>query len=477
MKYIKKLAVPFLFVMPFIIGIIGFLMEGESLLDSAYNSFALYAVNPLYEEKNFLIEITRWLAPAVVASGLLVFVKELSRKIKDFFLCMKKDSFAIYGDSAERQELAGCIDNAVISSDLTFKDADNHIIMFNDDGESFRFFNKNRERLKNKNVYIKSDNIEMFKNDSDEFRIINLNELVARNYWVEHNLMKYFAEGKNEIQISLIGFDGIAQEILNYAILNNIYSLSQKITYHIWGDCELYSSVHSDLNLMNSDKIVYHKESWQSSIDIISESDRIIFPVLPAMDSLIMLAEKCRKSDIHCYKLDENLLGIVRDEGIVSFGQIEKILIKDSVFLTDVYRSAKLLNFRYACLYGDAKESDGEEGIEAQWKKLNTFLRTSNISASDYHSIRKIIAENTEYSDSVMAEMEHIRWSRFHFLNHWRAGVTENGKKDSSNRIHPCLVPFEALPQIDKEKDSETIKLLTEIQKKQTKGSRKNVLK
>lgn len=463
MKSIKKIILPLVFILPFILGMIGFLLEGEKLLDSAYYSFALYAVNPLYEEKNILIEIARWLAPAVVASGLLVFIKETSQRIKDFFVCSKKNSVALYGDSSEISKLKKCIDNVVISKDNSIKDADNHIILFKDDVTSFRFYNENKEHFGRKKVFIKSDSIEMFKNDNDGFKILNFNEIVARNYWVAHNLIQYFINRQEEIQVAIIGFDGVTQGLLDAAVLNNVYSLNQKITYHIWGDSSVYAGIHSNLNLMNSDNIVYHSEKWQNDIELISKIDRIIFPVLPDIGSLVMLADKCVENEIHCYNLDESIIKIINNPKVLSFGDNRNTFTAQNLFLNDIYYSAKRLNFKYACLYGQAKESDGDADVEAEWRKLDNFTKNSNISAANYHLIRQIITNNIQYTDLELAEMEHIRWCRFHFLNHWKEGKTENGKKDSVNRIHPCLVPFDRLSEEDKQKDVEAIDVLNVV--------------
>ena len=463
MKHIKKIVFALFFILPFVLGLIGFLIEGEEILDAAYYSFALYAVNPLYEHKNALIEITRWTAPAVVASGLMVFIKEVSQRVKEFFICSKKDSFALYGDGAEIADVKKCVENVVVSKDNSIKDADNHIIMFKDDKESFKFYNENMELLNGKKVFIKSDNIEMFKNDNDKFNVLNFNEIVARSYWVEHNLMQYFIKDQKELQIAIVGFNSIAQKILEAAVLNNIYSLNQKITYHIWGDGTVFEAVHSDLDLKNSDRIIFHPEEWKKDIDLILKSDRVIFSVLPDLGSLMMLSDKCDKTEIHCYNLDENILKIINNPNIVSFGQNEKIITKENILLNDIYYYAKRLNFRYACLYEKAKESDGDEGVEREWKKLDNFTKNSNICAASYHLIRQIITESMTHTDMELAEMEHIRWCRFHFLNHWKEGKTENGKKDSINKIHPCLVPFEELKGEDRQKNIEAIEVLSEL--------------
>ncbi len=465
MKYIKKMALPSLFVLPFIVGVIGYLFEGEALLDAAYYSFTLYAVNPVYEDKNLLIEIARWLAPAVLASGLLVFIKELGQRIRDFFVSLGRDSFTIYGDSEEVPAFKNAVGKAVISKDMSVRDTDNHIIMFKDEAQSFRFFEKNRERLEGKTVFIKSDSIEMFKNDSDSFRILNLKEMVARSYWREHNLMKYFLAGQQEIQVAFIGFDGIARKLLDYALLNNIYSLGQKITYRVWGDSKLYEGVHPKLKLMNGDDLVFHGEKWQEDVGIISRCDRIIFSDVTDISDLFMLADKCRESEIHCYNLDKSMLDAFNNPSILSFGCSEDVLTKESIFLKDVYYSAKRLNFHYECLYGGAKEEDGEKAMEECWKKLDSFLKTSNISSADYHLMRRIITEKADLTDAELAEMEHIRWCRVHFLNHWKEGSNAQGEKDKKKRLHPCLVPFEQLKQIDKDKDYESVKILSEVLK------------
>ena len=66
--------------------------------------------------------------------------------------------------------------------------------------------------------------------------------------------------------------------------------------------------------------------------------------------------------------------------------------------------------------------------------------------------------------DDVYAEMEHIRWCRYHYLNHWRFGETADGKKDSKNRIHPCLIPFADLPESNKKKDRDGIETLLQLE-------------
>lgn len=54
----------------------------------------------------------------------------------------------------------------------------------------------------------------------------------------------------------------------------------------------------------------------------------------------------------------------------------------------------------------------------------------------------------------TIAELEHMRWCRYHYIHNWKYGETI----DASKRTHKCLVPFEELSEAEKLKDIEAIK-------------------
>ena len=63
-----------------------------------------------------------------------------------------------------------------------------------------------------------------------------------------------------------------------------------------------------------------------------------------------------------------------------------------------------------------------------------------------------------------LAELEHIRWCRYHYLNNWHYGIPENGKtKDLEKRIHCDLVPYSDLNEEAKERDRDNIRTLLSI--------------
>ena len=73
----------------------------------------------------------------------------------------------------------------------------------------------------------------------------------------------------------------------------------------------------------------------------------------------------------------------------------------------------------------------------------------------------------TEINDDqleLLSELEHIRWSRFHYLNNWRYEKLPDGvRKDSVRRIHRDLIPYSELNEPAKEKDRENIRVMLKI--------------
>ncbi|MBQ2059268.1 MAG: hypothetical protein II488_05785, partial [Firmicutes bacterium] len=112
--------------------------------------------------------------------------------------------------------------------------------------------------------------------------------------------------------------------------------------------------------------------------------------------------------------------------------------------------------------------------LEAEWEKLDTFTRYSNISSADYHEVRlRMLEAMGEPADAgaispermeLLAELEHMRWCRYHLLNNWSYGVPEGGKnKDAERRVHRDLKPYAQLSEAEKQKDRDAVRVMLEL--------------
>ncbi len=68
------------------------------------------------------------------------------------------------------------------------------------------------------------------------------------------------------------------------------------------------------------------------------------------------------------------------------------------------------------------------------------------------NTVKRLIEKGV--SVECLAELEHIRWCRYHYIHNWKYGAVT----DNTARTHNCLIPFNELSKEEKEKDVEAIK-------------------
>ena len=463
----KKKILACLFVLPFIMATVGYMLSGVPVVDAAYAGVELYFLNLLYNPENIWAEIARWTAPIMTASGILLALRGVVKHIRDYLLCFREDSTAVYGDSEAAELAARLLSHGTFASDRLLPRARNHVLMFEDDVKNLDFYQDHESAFASDRVYMKLEQIDSSLLKENHLRFFNVNEIICRNYWKNHNLLQYLQDDHMEVRIAIIGFDALGQKLLTYGLMNNIYIKPQKITYHIFGDSALYENLHKDLPLMNEDSIIYHGNTWENSMDILRTMHRIIVTEEGQLGLLQSLISACPDVEIDYYSKEGPILeSIFKTDMLCSFGYLEEIYTDDNIKKDALYRLAKELNYKYACMYGGVETSDRENAMEEEWEKLDGFTKASNIASADYHGIRVLLLQSLEksgktFTEDELSEAEHIRWSRFHYLNYWTYGIPENGKnKDAAHKIHKCLIPYEELPKEEKDKDYEAVKLL-----------------
>lgn len=133
----KKILKAVLFILPFIVGGIGYILAGESISDSFYAAASLYGMNLVFDATNIWIEIARWAAPFATATALLYAFTKLLTYLKWRIVSFFHDSVAVYTDSDIQIEFGDKV-REIYSAEVK-KSAKSHIILMENDVDSFDF--------------------------------------------------------------------------------------------------------------------------------------------------------------------------------------------------------------------------------------------------------------------------------------------------------------------------------------------------
>ena len=452
MKDILKKAAPAFFFVPFVLGSVGYIIEGNRVTDSLYAGFSLYFTSIVLDSYNIWIEIARWTAPLATATAILRIFEKAGRNILWRLQSRLGDSVAVYTDA----DIRIVFDNKtrVFYAGRNIKQtAKSHIIMLDSDTESLKFYEGNKDKLRSGSVYIGLREIDCgLVKEKREVHFFDVNGAVSRLLW-EHAAL--WEKQKERMSVVIWGRGHLGENILCYGLLTNIYSEKQKITYHIIGN-NSFEIKHPQMPLMNRDEIIFHTKEDSDSWEVVRNADMVIIAESISAALLQAIAVNGRNARIYYYS---QMAGDVGDclqfTNLIPFGRDVDIYTDENIRREKLVEEAKKQNLKYAEQYNG----------ETEWNKLNGFLQWSNISSADFgHVLAGLLRQNPELDDDILAELEHIRWCRFHYLNYWTYGEPLDGKdKDPVRRIHKCLCPYQELSPENKSKDRAVV---TEIRKR-----------
>ena len=434
-------------ILPFFIGLLcysSFYTENGNLYpiaDAVYSSLKLYTgVTEGGIPLTAPIEIARFLA---LSTTLTILVKALNR-IMDFADWLKlrfMKPTVIYGDS----DYADCVFESlgklrrIRGGEDLIQGASRYLLMFSDDTRNLRFYNKHYEYLKDRNVCIMLDNVSRQNIENTKLTLFSAAENSARQYW------RSYPVEKSE-RIAFIGFGGVGENLLLYGLQMNIIDPAQHFEYHIFGDAEEFRREHTKLDKMAPDEIFFHGEQEYKYSEL-SGFDRIIVCSstreggVIAQASKILAAVSLPTIYIYAPKGDivTNFFGKARN---VCFGSAKETASIDIILNEKTMQAARAQHEHYRQQYG---------GVP--WEQLDSFKRYSNVSSSDYmFTLERLMEKGV--SVETLAELEHIRWCRYHYLNNWKYGK----ERDDVKRLHPDLIPFSELSEDAVRKDIEAIK-------------------
>lgn len=493
-----------------LLGMVGYIRsEGYETYKALLSSLKLLKVylDPLPEEP--LLEVARWTG-IIFLFGL--FYTALVAIIEGNILWSKArraDAVAVHGDSIYVEQLIDSLGRRGIHSDhpLAFK-ARRQVVMFDSDDKSLAFYQKHSQKLKeNQEMHLCLDIGNHIGVEQNNIYVFNIAEVKAISYWKDH-----YCSGPETITV--IGDGKLAEAVLYWGLLTNVFDLTSGIKYQVFGDYSRFIALHRDIAHMieqyGGDSIEFIKDPWYENIDQIKEADRIILcdDTCDNVETANLLCGAGDFTNIHLFTdisnvetlIDANRCQIV---GEISKENIEKILLMDDIHTAGkmchaVYMLSEKEDRGHALTYEDVSSYIGREefydgytkefdqdGVTSSykvggWNETDAFTRGSNYAAAIHDPLKeKLLAGQGLHAAGMNAEenmaayhkldqavrdrlqeIEHIRWCRYHFLNSWKApdgDIIVDGKKkakDAARRLHSCLVPYTDLSEKNKEKDA-----------------------
>lgn len=448
-KYILDIFSLLYKILPFFIGLYCyypfFINQKDHLypfLDAVYASLKLYSG---CTESGIvigeLLQLARFLALAATFS-ILVSVFNKMNGIVNWIKLFNHNSTVVYGESGYADHLYKQLDRRLRirgGEDTFVNNASRYMLMFSSDAKNLDFYNRNYEKLKDKNVYIMLDNISRQNIENRLITVFSIAENCARQFWQNEPVEK-------SEKIAIIGFGNIGKSILLYGLQVNLIDPGQHFEYHIYGDGTEFRREHTELAQMTPDDIIFHDDGAYEYAEIM-DFDRIIIcgdmkdSGIVTASSLIAAAPV--KGRIYLYAPNGDIVtNLFGSDRITCFGTAEEIASIDIIFNKKLMEDARRQHEYYYKKYGGTP-----------WEKLDCFRRYSNVSSSDYMNMIKRLVERGVSADRL-AELEHIRWCRYHYIHNWKYDAVT----DNAARTHNCLIPFNELSEEEKAKDVEAIK-------------------
>jgi len=120
--------------------------------------------------------------------------------------------------------------------------------------------------------------------------------------------------------------------------------------------------------------------------------------------------------------------------------------------------------------YKEQRRQYGEEPEYESFDNQPEYLKDSGFKNVDsmlvkvryfgYHlekdtgSNENVVMEFDARQIEVLSKLEHIRWMEERLGNGWVYGI----EKDVERKVSPCLIPWEELPEYEKEKDRRVVR-------------------
>lgn len=305
-----------------------------------------------------------------------------------------------------------------------------------------------------------------------DLRFFDRSELCASMYWQRYPLTR------QEHRVMLVGFGRLGRELLEQALLTNIFSPVRVTEYHVFGNASEFLLDHPQLGTSVSigtiaadrDSLILHEEPWNADEGLLLSTDRIIICSDDEAENTVL----CRRMKIWfpiTARLHLYCRSVLTDD-LTVFGTDSEIFTPEAVLRSGLERMARQINENYRAACG---------GNAPKWEELSAFLRRSNMASANHlrTKLRYLLDDDslTEFTPDQLRQaydrflalkatqpdlcrrIEHDRWVRFHTMYNWRYAPN----RDNSRRFHHLLVPFDDLTLADQAKDDYAWELISSL--------------
>lgn len=456
-KLLRVIWKPALMLVPFILGMIGFSVAGEPFLQAFYASLCLYGMGQKELPPNLLIEIARWLAPLVTASAVVVAAKSIRRHFHDATARRTHDSVAIRGPKAEKEAMLKAFGRRGIDMEDKPVKA-NRYLLLGDEMDNLAYYHTHLADT-DRDVFLQSHSLSSCSSSRSNLYLVCPEETAARSFWRQHPLYPLSKAHGHRIDIVIVGFGTLGRELLLYSLRNHIFSPDQRITYRIFGEEQGFRKIYRGLSKI-SDPVEFHEEPWQDSLSLLRDAHAVIVAQqqdqLALLHNLTLALPGKRMTVLSAHPEGADLLPY--GNALLCFDWKKQAMDPDNIFMEDQLKLSKQVNLSFHRTYsweGDRRSAD------EIWDETNAFLRNSMMAAAEYHRVQLQLLEGqalTEENVELLAELDHLQWCRFRYLENWTQGEPENGRiTDWEKRINRNLKPYQELDQRMKDSSRESV--------------------
>jgi hypothetical protein len=512
-KYIAELTA-FIYIISFILGLVGYLQTNEfDFISCCYNSLRLFILefDGSVDNIPFLLNLSRFLSPLILASSILLALKEyfnmllLNFKISHLsghtiVFCNNESDINFIHKKSNTLLVTNVLCDGLLLTSENINDIDKvniekaeKVILLNDDRTNLTYLKEIKKmfsNLKNITLYIKledNENVRMFNrfklntNFKKEL-LINPRQLFSREVFLKNPVLDY-VNHDNKVPHSLVSgeYENIKWLIFEMANISHYPSLKNLKVTLIGNESEKQKEMLID-EFPNIDEVINFSTIVKSSRSI-SKEDLSLLDI-----TAIYISEKTLEGSqitashlkriFYSNKTDSINICVIN----FGFGLIDDVY-ETSEFNSEFnikyfdYRILEGLNIiKHLDVYDVIAESihDYYKDIYGgeEWVTLSETMKMSNRYQAYHTNIKlgylgyivdvnsKADKINIVYSESqldVLAQMEKRRWNAERLLSGWIFGKERSDKL----RIHPLLVPWEELAEKEKQKDRDTVSNIT----------------